>query len=428
MYVIVEPRTQYEGRRVAVYSAETGELVDEGLLEEIITSIVRSLGVNWVRAGLWEDFYGSEGIEEEGTFYNPPHTLEELRNNIVESMARGHEKNVEALEDQLFPSTTLSVEVTGEDEYGPVGRIVAPKTIIEFLDEITSSEARVDESVQQSLTQLDDDQIPSRVFKDTKEFLDFLGDPENSRVAVASFAGSVSEFRILLSDMFGYDDELAQGYLDVMTEEREFTEEEQEQIAGLLDRPENLEGSKPVDTAGLYDTDFPGYIPLKAFESNVAAMAGIPGYFDPPPSGSSTPAEHWDPVREALEKYPSLTDVEGITWGEDADYVFYDSGELLIEFDKDEYLVIRRSVDPYLVEVEGFEHTVKQAGVNWAEVAFHLWRILDNIDTFDDMAKTDSIVFRKLVKREQRRRWDWLSEEKLETLYDHFWKNPEDPS
>lgn len=35
-----------------------------------------------------------------------------------------------------------------------------------------------------------------------------------------------------------------------------------------------------------------------------------------------------------------------------------------------------------------------------------LWNIIDNIDTFGDMAKSDDKLFRAMVEREQKKRWD----------------------
>lgn len=36
----------------------------------------------------------------------------------------------------------------------------------------------------------------------------------------------------------------------------------------------------------------------------------------------------------------------------------------------------------------------------------YLWNIIDNIDTFGDMAKDDDKLYRSLVEKEQKKRWN----------------------
>ena len=43
------------------------------------------------------------------------------------------------------------------------------------------------------------------------------------------------------------------------------------------------------------------------------------------------------------------------------------------------------------------------------ETVLNLWKIIDNIDTFSDMAKDDNEAYRKLVTREQSKRWDFAT-------------------
>lgn len=35
-----------------------------------------------------------------------------------------------------------------------------------------------------------------------------------------------------------------------------------------------------------------------------------------------------------------------------------------------------------------------------------LWQIIDDIDTAGDLAKSDNLVFRQIVEKQQKRRWE----------------------
>lgn len=61
------------------------------------------------------------------------------------------------------------------------------------------------------------------------------------------------------------------------------------------------------------------------------------------------------------------------------------------------------------------------ANVNKDELIFQLWRIIDNIDTFGDMAKSNDKAFRSLTEKEQRKRWEHASPEFIDHLYDKFY-------
>lgn len=64
---------------------------------------------------------------------------------------------------------------------------------------------------------------------------------------------------------------------------------------------------------------------------------------------------------------------------------------------------------------EDFEHIDKD------ELIFHLWRIIDNIDTFGDMAKSDDQAFRAMTEREQKKRWSHTSEDFVDYLYSQYY-------
>ena len=51
---------------------------------------------------------------------------------------------------------------------------------------------------------------------------------------------------------------------------------------------------------------------------------------------------------------------------------------------------------------------------------FGLWRLLDDIDTLDDMCRENDSAFRSKAYRKQRRRFDITSEKEYEKLYKEF--------
>lgn len=51
---------------------------------------------------------------------------------------------------------------------------------------------------------------------------------------------------------------------------------------------------------------------------------------------------------------------------------------------------------------------------NWKLLAFRLWAQLDDIDTFDDWAKTNDVAYRKAVRSKVRQRWEVIPESELQ--------------
>lgn len=60
-------------------------------------------------------------------------------------------------------------------------------------------------------------------------------------------------------------------------------------------------------------------------------------------------------------------------------------------------------------------------GIDRDELIFHLWRIIDNIDTFGDMAKSDDRSFRAMTEREQKKRWSYANQDFVDYLYDQYY-------
>jgi len=51
---------------------------------------------------------------------------------------------------------------------------------------------------------------------------------------------------------------------------------------------------------------------------------------------------------------------------------------------------------------------------------YELWRLLDDIDTLDDMAKEDDKAFREACYKIQQRRWEIINEDTIAKLYDKY--------
>jgi len=61
--------------------------------------------------------------------------------------------------------------------------------------------------------------------------------------------------------------------------------------------------------------------------------------------------------------------------------------------------------------IERFANLVAQ---HEREKSLKLWMLLDDIDTADDIAKTDHDTYRRLCRNTQQKRWDVLSESEVD--------------
>lgn len=52
----------------------------------------------------------------------------------------------------------------------------------------------------------------------------------------------------------------------------------------------------------------------------------------------------------------------------------------------------------------------------WARELLTLWRLLDDIDTADDIAKDDTELYHALVRKAQAKRWDICDQERVDVL------------
>lgn len=57
---------------------------------------------------------------------------------------------------------------------------------------------------------------------------------------------------------------------------------------------------------------------------------------------------------------------------------------------------------------------------NKDKVIYELWRILDNIDTMGDIAKSDNAYYRRRVVELQNKRWDVIGELDIDELYEKY--------
>jgi capsule polysaccharide modification protein KpsS len=65
----------------------------------------------------------------------------------------------------------------------------------------------------------------------------------------------------------------------------------------------------------------------------------------------------------------------------------------------------------YLDKLEAFANLVAQ---HEREKSLKLWMLLDDIDTADDIAKTDHDTYRRLCRNTQQKRWAVLSESEVD--------------
>jgi hypothetical protein len=61
-----------------------------------------------------------------------------------------------------------------------------------------------------------------------------------------------------------------------------------------------------------------------------------------------------------------------------------------------------------------FEYFAKLVAQHEREKSLKLWMLLDDIDTADDIAKTDHDTYRRLCRNTQQKRWAVLSESEVD--------------
>jgi len=57
----------------------------------------------------------------------------------------------------------------------------------------------------------------------------------------------------------------------------------------------------------------------------------------------------------------------------------------------------------------------------WRRATYLLYRLLDNIDTYDDMCGDDDSKFRELARIMNKLRWTVLNDDEADDLYKQFW-------
>lgn len=62
----------------------------------------------------------------------------------------------------------------------------------------------------------------------------------------------------------------------------------------------------------------------------------------------------------------------------------------------------------------------------YRKVAYHLWKLLDDIDTLDDTVKSNDKSYRDISRSIQKRRWNYLDEGEVKKLYDSYYDIIED--
>ena len=62
-----------------------------------------------------------------------------------------------------------------------------------------------------------------------------------------------------------------------------------------------------------------------------------------------------------------------------------------------------RAVSPWVMKLVG------DAVAKEREKSFRLWMLLDDVDTADDIAKSDDAIYRNLCRQAHKKRWDVLT-------------------
>jgi hypothetical protein len=64
--------------------------------------------------------------------------------------------------------------------------------------------------------------------------------------------------------------------------------------------------------------------------------------------------------------------------------------------------------------LESFERFAALVAAAEREKSLRLWMLLDDIDTADDIAKSDDKLYRRICQNHQKKRWDILSEAEVD--------------
>ena len=67
-----------------------------------------------------------------------------------------------------------------------------------------------------------------------------------------------------------------------------------------------------------------------------------------------------------------------------------------------------------IISLEYAERFAKLVAQHEREKSLKLWMLLDDIDTADDIAKTDHDTYRRLCRNTQQKRWAVLSESEVD--------------
>jgi len=60
-------------------------------------------------------------------------------------------------------------------------------------------------------------------------------------------------------------------------------------------------------------------------------------------------------------------------------------------------------------------------GQYWMSRTYELWKILDDIDTAGDIAKSNDVLYRGLAEKYQSNRWNFLEQDEVDLLYEMFY-------
>ena len=70
--------------------------------------------------------------------------------------------------------------------------------------------------------------------------------------------------------------------------------------------------------------------------------------------------------------------------------------------------------DDWHTQTELVEEFARLVAAAEREKSLRLWMLLDDIDTADDIAKSDDKLYRRICQNHQKKRWDILSEAEVD--------------
>ena len=69
-----------------------------------------------------------------------------------------------------------------------------------------------------------------------------------------------------------------------------------------------------------------------------------------------------------------------------------------------EVTLLKKDVELIMYHFSRLDEEAREISI-YTDITKHLWDIIDDIDTYSDMAKSDDKLYRSLVEKKQKERW-----------------------